>query len=204
MESFDELLVVLNYLTTRTNSVDGACYVRQVGTQYQCILCGLAHCISREQFLHHMLEPGHLQKLHRFKQSLDRAICIVTNFDINVKQRTFERLEKLGRTIWSDAVRASLLRHLTTAHSLSEVKELLDKYEYLEPQALLGLAVWKSECIKQMPDDCTGFLSSHQWIFSGWKVLKKDHRDSNAMSIVVLSVRPFLDPPRDRVKHRGA
>jgi hypothetical protein len=144
MEPFDELLAVLNHLNTSTDSGEGACYAPKNGTINGCVLCGTVtynSANSAEYFRQHGVDPRHLLKLHRFKQSLTRVICMVSNFDANIKQRTFERLEKLGRTIWSDAVQASLLRHLTRALPLTEVTDLLDKYEFLEPQALLGLAV---------------------------------------------------------------
>jgi hypothetical protein len=129
---------------------------------------------------------------------LNQAIVCLEKLENCRAQGTFERLERLGPTIWREPVQAALFRYiaLLPGHdcSLTEVTDLLAKYEYWEPQALLELAVWKSECIKQMPKDKVDFLGAQQWIYSGWKALKKEHRDSNAISIVVSMVRPFLDP----------
>jgi hypothetical protein len=78
---------------------------------------------------------------------------------------------------------------------LAAAMTILRKYEYLEPLALLELAVWKAECLKQMPSIHHGIFRAQQWIASGWKAHKTEQRSSNAMSIIIALVQPFLDPP---------
>jgi hypothetical protein len=206
MESFDELLAVLNHLSISPNSLEDACYVKKVGHDknniplYCCILCDNAGNLYNESLKQHLAQPAHLLRVQKFKVSLNQAIRVLWNLDSCRKQGTFERLDKLGRTIWTDTVHTCLFHHITLKpgheYSLPEAKDLLTRYEYLEPQALLALAVWKAECIQQMPLDGIDFFRAQHWISSGWKALKKEHRNSNAMTIVVSSVRPFLPVKR--------
>jgi hypothetical protein len=82
---------------------------------------------------------------------------------------------------------------------LAECKEKLVRYEYLEQFALLELAVWKAECIQQMPTASHPRLDVYtaiHWITSGWKTVKMEQRKSSAMSIIVSAVKPFLDERR--------
>jgi hypothetical protein len=130
------------------------------------------------------------------------------------KKRAFEQSEWLGCMVWKNAVKAALYDHTkATLHSnpqasLTAAMTMLRKYEYLEPFALLELAVWKAGCLKQMPslnhDICPlscpsinhDIYRAQQWIASSWKAHKAEQRYSNAMSIIVSLVRPFLDPWR--------
>jgi hypothetical protein len=109
----------------------------------------------------------------------------------------------LGCKAWKNAVKAALYDHtmstLYTSNpqdSLAAAMTILRKYEYLEPLALLELVVWKAECLKQMPSNHHGIFRAQQWIASGWKAHKTEQRSSNAMSIIVALVQPFLDPWR--------
>jgi hypothetical protein len=214
MESFDELLAVLNHLATSPNSLEGAGYAIKAGHAshdvniplYRCLLCYKPGYNSGPDYYHgtfmiHLTEHAHLLRVHQFKLSLNRNISMLRKFDNCRKQGMLERLANLGRTIWTDALHASLFHHITLKpghdYSLPVATGLLTRYEYLEPQALLALAVWKAECIKQMPLEGIDCFRAQHWISAGWKALKKEHCDSNAMSIVVLSVRPFLDPLGD-------
>jgi hypothetical protein len=63
-----------------------------------------------------------------------------------------------------------------------------------ERRTLLELAVWKGECLRQMPVISQGnAAAAMEWMRSGWKVEKEAQRSSNAMVIVSNAVLPFLD-----------
>jgi hypothetical protein len=61
-----------------------------------------------------------------------------------------------------------------------------------ERLTLLALAVWKAQCLRQMPavDD---FDAAQDWMRYGWKACKPHQRASNAMDIIILAVRSFLE-----------
>jgi hypothetical protein len=203
MEPYDDLLALLEHLSTGPNLPEGACYMGHRATNFgsymYCILCGDASLWSMDTFKLHTAEPTHILKVHQLKLCLRQTVRMLKNLNDCRKEGVLDRLDSLGETIWSDAIHTSLFRHITSKpghdHSLTKVTELLTRYEYLEPQAMLALAVWKAECLKQMPIHGIDFFRAERWIASGWKALKKEHRDSNAIAIIVLSVRPFLDPP---------
>jgi hypothetical protein len=77
---------------------------------------------------------------------------------------------------------------------LSQAVDKLRHCEFLEGLAVLGLAVWKSMCLLQMPELCD-YLVAKRWTMTDWKTCKPAQCESNAMNVIVSSVRPFLDPP---------
>lgn len=76
----------------------------------------------------------------------------------------------------------------------------LKRCEFVEGVTALALAVWKAQCLNNIPVralDCTGGLVAVQeylqkWEKSGWKTIKEKHRNTNAMRIIVSAVLPFL------------
>jgi hypothetical protein len=60
-----------------------------------------------------------------------------------------------------------------------------------ERLTLVGLAVWKAQCLRQIPP-LTDYYCVQQWLSSVWKLCKPEQRTSNAMDIVVSMVRGFL------------
>jgi hypothetical protein len=59
---------------------------------------------------------------------------------------------------------------------------------------LLGLAVWKAECLWKMPKD-SSVHDATVWIESGWKKCKGEQLSSNAIPVIVRAVGPFLGYP---------
>jgi hypothetical protein len=56
-----------------------------------------------------------------------------------------------------------------------ESDALIQKFERIYRLELLELAVWKVECLRQMPIG-TDLYTSHGWIVSGWKRVKTEQR----------------------------
>jgi hypothetical protein len=62
-----------------------------------------------------------------------------------------------------------------------------------ERLTLLGLAVWKTECLRQVPSVVMDYYTIQQWMSSGWKACKPEQRASNATPIIVSAMRLFLE-----------
>lgn len=63
-----------------------------------------------------------------------------------------------------------------------------------ERLAVLALAVWKAQCVVDMPKDDVkdAYLAAMEWARKGWKSRKQEQRNANAIDTVVLAVKPFL------------
>jgi hypothetical protein len=103
-----------------------------------------------------------------------------------------------------DSVQASLYSFLSDTSedvvqaSLAQALDRLRLCELQEGLAMLTLAVWKSQCLWDMPpasSSCHDYMTALRWTRDGWKSCKAAQRESNAMNVIVLAVRPFLDPP---------
>jgi hypothetical protein len=181
-------------------------------TTYTCRLCDRGP-LSKDHFQLHCSETSHTEKLAEVTK------------DVRFIQAFVKRLHQLSQTplgaidttsmcpTWRNAIRAEALQFLMSPHEEEasdhsciyrrynqpvpvprhQLREMT-RYMFLEQLALLALAVWKAQCLMQMPDG-GGFLVSEQWVKSGWKAQKDQHKDSDAMAIVASAVRPFLDPP---------
>jgi hypothetical protein len=122
---------------------------------------------------------------------------MLRNFDDSHQQGVLDRMEKLGLPAWKDALRADLFCYLTSDHQtdlLVKAERTLMKYEQLERLVLLQLAIWKAECLMQMPDTEIGYSKAVDWMKSGWKALKVEMRGSNAIGTVLSLVHPFMGP----------
>jgi hypothetical protein len=112
-------------------------------------------------------------------------------------------LDQITHARWRNSVQAGLFRFVfcpaTDVHADNELlrQTLLNlrRHHCSERLALVGLAAWKAQCLCQVPDS-GHYLTYAQWIASGWKTCKASQRDSNAMNVIVTSVKPFLDPPQ--------
>jgi hypothetical protein len=116
--------------------------------------------------------------------------------------------EALGQGGWKDALQARVFRFLTTPipmHNMfgynppplspmdliSESDHFIQKFEHSYRLELLELAVWKVECLRQMPLGAD-LYTSHSWFVSGWKRIKMEQLHSTAMSTIASCVAPFL------------
>jgi hypothetical protein len=108
-------------------------------------------------------------------------------------------LNRIRHLPWRDMVLAALYRYVFQQEGADSENghRLLDlplEVQHWERQVSIALAVWKSQCLLDMPKGL-GYIASQQWAKSGWKSFKMDKRRSSAVPIVLDLVRPFLDPP---------
>jgi hypothetical protein len=82
-------------------------------------------------------------------------------------------------------------------HTLGKVIRSMQKYELSERLALLWMAVWKVECLSQMPV-VSDYLAAQKWFSSGWKSCKFRKRKSKTMVMIVSLVLPFLKDPKPK------
>jgi hypothetical protein len=74
------------------------------------------------------------------------------------------------------------------------VVQLLDASSRQEQCVLLELAIWKSLCTMQYPNNLHGILDMFKWCRHGWKTRKQEARQrSNEFHVIISSVLPFLD-----------
>jgi hypothetical protein len=110
----------------------------------------------------------------------------------------FARLKDKDALALPDEVLAPIFRFVKAStlkewqeHTSRKAFTLLHHYENKERLSLLYLAVWKEECLAQMPIAHT-LSCARQWIASGWKKCKLEQSNCNAMSIIASLVHPFL------------
>jgi hypothetical protein len=74
------------------------------------------------------------------------------------------------------------------------IVHVLDAGSRREQCVVLELAVWKSLCTMQFPDNLNGILDVFEWCRRGWKIRKQETRQrSNDFHVIISSVLPFLD-----------
>jgi hypothetical protein len=78
---------------------------------------------------------------------------------------------------------------------LEQVHTILDQLEQKERLSLLELAIWKAQCLLDMPFK-TEYVETLQWHSDKWKSNKLKHHGSNTGAIIVAAVLPF-----QRVRH---
>jgi hypothetical protein len=179
-----------------------------------CLLCDK---VNLDMHTKHFGSACHQEKVKELERHLRRTLHLlarVSHVDSGPSQDLRERVKLLGLGEWREDVMSSedVFQYVTgctlfldlLASPLLHLSQVmvasgpfrpnavlkLERYEDLERLALLQLAVWKSECLKQMP--VGDYFVVNKWLMSGWKACKAKHRESNAMTIVIASVRPFL------------
>jgi hypothetical protein len=152
----------------------------------------------------HYFDDGHQERERRLLCDLQQMIVVTKRITVVFTQSThseLDLLDQIAKAPWRNSVQAKLSRYLFAPSSdvnadnelLHQTLLNLKRCEYWERLVLVGLAVWKSQCLWQMPVSCN-YLASEQWIASDWKTCKAAQRDSHAVNVIVQCVRPFLDP----------
>jgi hypothetical protein len=158
---------------------------------WQCALCNVSAPAL------HVLDAQHVERELRLLDDL-RQIAKVVQRLISLFTVPFhcelDFLEQITHAPWRNSVQAGLFCYVFAGTDDVNLDKELSRHEYSERLALVELAAWKAQCLWQMPDSCP-YLEYTQWIDSGWKTCKRMQRHSNAMNVIVSSVRPFLDPP---------
>jgi hypothetical protein len=157
---------------------------------------------------YHASDLRHAQKrgdflldLQHMKRVLNRYVRLFT------LPRTTEIAysSQISDPLWRDSVQAAFFRYLVapmcTTHMEDPAEhELLERAlsgvrsrQFWEHSSILACAVWKAQCLLQMPKH-GGLYAHQQYGRSGWKRRKLQQRESVAISTIISTVRPFLDP----------
>jgi hypothetical protein len=173
---------------------------------YSCRLCVSLNTESESKAYKHTQDSEHVAKKRkldedhgRIREIIQRSCRVLAEPN---HSEIVARAESIQSKLWKNTVQAEVYRYVFAQddpqHLLLEApRKTLKRYESLEPFVMLDLAVWKAECLRQMPNVGTDFYAAQQWVTGGgWKACKTEMRKSNAMSIVVALVRPFLDSRR--------
>lgn len=171
------------------------------GEMCECLLCNQKMRV--DMYTEHSQEAGHLEKVEKLDSTLNKARSFLTRATWLYRGASgdlFQRTHELESAAWRDEVISannvvsylqgtSAPTHNGMPFSIESIVKLYH-FEDFQRLALLQLAVWKSECLKQVPvGDSFGI---DQWLTSGWKEHKAKQRESNSMTIIITSVRPFL------------
>jgi hypothetical protein len=115
-----------------------------------------------------------------------------------LSNRTLDDIRKLERIRWQDwknHVHAAMFECLTLLPdttgkgALKRVIKIMTWYEQRELLIPLQLAIWKSQCLVDLPPVLGCYIF---WATTGWKANKGKQWDSNARAIIVSLVEPFL------------
>jgi hypothetical protein len=166
--------------------------------KWKCTLCR-CHGMTTEVAKWHLHEPTHSKRMAEARVEKEKVRGMVHAW--NHIHNSFTRLRAKDAISLPDEVLASCFRLIKTASDrpsgsslsslLGKARKLLNKYENMERLSILYLAVWKEECLAQMPAMYT-VSSAREWFAAGWKEHKVEQSNSNAMAVVVRMVQPFL------------
>jgi hypothetical protein len=158
--------------------------------------------LSLEDLKQHCHGQAHYRKQYYLEKDVERASLVARRASYILANPLYGKIQALPEQIPAtaiDAVHAELYRCLIALaasnawcefDSLDRPLKKMKACFQTESLVLLALAVWKAQCLKQMP---TSDTAAQDWIQSGWKSCKAQQPYSNAMEIIVTSVRPFLD-----------
>lgn len=168
--------------------------------RYDCFACQVFD-MSPAVFEEHKTTTMHTQK---WKISSDRIEKKLKRFVGFLTVPLFNKIAKFGEIRdprQRHDIEAALFRYAIEngdeAHqtAMKTAMKTLERYKYKERLVTVALAVWKTQCILASPDP--SYLATLEWARSGWKTVKPEQRDSNAMEIVVKAVQPFLSRDDD-------
>jgi hypothetical protein len=167
---------------------------------YRCKLCEVGR-LPVYKLEHHCEENERFFKQCLLREDVRRALLVAERATQILADPLYAKIQALPKQIPAaiDAVHAEFYRYLIAPAADNERDEngLLDRplkklkaCFQSEALMLLALAVWKAQCLQQMPPNDE---AARDWIQSGWKSSKAQQSHSNAMEIILTSVRPFLN-----------
>jgi hypothetical protein len=188
----------------KDNSHDERCHCEECmidGCQrYRCFLCERDN-MRLEAAEYHCSEDTHMGNLQELKREQEDAICLVDRWNQIHAKKEFKRLGGADRFCLPDSLLAAVYRYTAakspdeeSQHTILKAYRLMKAFEDAERLTLLWLAVWKAECLLQMPLSAD-FYATQKWFLSEWKNAKNAQRQSNAMSTITALVCPFLQSP---------
>jgi hypothetical protein len=167
------------------------------GGKWSCKLCS-CHSMTDKAVEYHLSEPEHRRRMDMAKGERDDAMDIIYRWNEIREDNAFKRLKREDYVSLPDNVSAEAFRYMITRDWVNlhrhkdRAAELLSKYENMQRLSLLYLAVWKEECLAQMPAIVHTIASARQWMTTGWKEHKAEQRNSSAMNVIASLVQPFL------------
>lgn len=221
--SFDDWGVILSDIFTlppesvsSNAAVPYVCTYQHFGTgmpESTCRLCDVEE-LTNDELEAHFQSASHQEKLVLFRRDLNRIMKMSYRWCRLFSEPllgTSCTMDGIGDPSAREAIRANLYSALVTMQdyndarltthlvldrrmfgsSLSPILAKIGTLEQHERLLLLALTVWKGQCIVNM--DAASYLVGQEWARSGWKSRKDEHRTSNAIAIVVLAVRPFVE-----------
>jgi hypothetical protein len=169
---------------------------------YSCRLCQNAELRGQYHVRDHLVDPVHQANVAKLADDHEKLLEIMKRSCRIMSEPNHTTIQKKADTIqsplWKNTVHAEVHRYIFARedpdHLLLDVPlRTLESYNALQCLVMLDLAVWKGQCLQQMPI-VTDVFTAHRWFTSGWKIHKAEQRQSNsAMSTIVALVRPFLD-----------
>jgi hypothetical protein len=163
---------------------------------YQCTLCQQSG-MNENSANCHLSEKSHVERMTRARGERENYVRLVSRWDRLRFEQKLKRLKQEDAASLPDNVLAAAFRclqakdYVTASEFKGRAEKLLHKYENMERLSILHLAVWKAECLAQMPAVNT-FFAAQEWMTIGWKGRKPKHCQSGAMHTVVSLVLPFL------------
>jgi hypothetical protein len=160
---------------------------------------------------YHASEARHVQKRGEFLLDLQYMKTVLHRY---VRLFTLPHSAEIANSnqisdpLWRDFVQAALFRYLVAPMCdtldmegalgerdlLKQALERVQSRQFWNHSSLLACAVWKAQCMLKMPVGGGGLFAHQQYEISGWKRSKPQQLKSAAISTIVSSVRPFLDP----------
>jgi hypothetical protein len=213
METSSEILnaYVLLYTDLESCSLETEEQVsenRRDGRRFSCNLCNQVES-TREKLEFHLQEKRHHEALERLRHDMDLIRVVMQRYTLLFTsdiRMDLSIASKIGCQKWIDPVQASIYRYLTTSPLsnvddnstayLHRLRNRVDTKLMNEGLVILELAVWRAQCILQLPKnaDC---LTAMQWTNAGWKASKAAQQVSAAMRTIVKNVALFLRPHGD-------
>jgi hypothetical protein len=171
--------------------------------QYRCELCETGG-FTDVALKHHFEDEHHQTQVRALTWDVNYAMDIAGRVCRLLSAPVFADLDTLQRQIRHadslNAVNTEFFHYLMNSPAATAQEEE-ERFERpikkmrlclaTERLILVGLAVWKAQCVWHMPP-VTDYAAAQEWMRHGWKNVKVAQRDSNAMSIVLSAVRPFL------------
>jgi hypothetical protein len=161
--------------------------------------CSLCKC--RNMTLHgatqHSREEAHKRKLQELETMQDDAISTIVRWTRIHESPECKRLKEADHKSLPDNVLASVYRFIASSTAperrvhFGEAVGNLVIFEHAERLTLLWLAVWKAECLQQIPV-ISDLFTAQKWLASEWKKQKLAQRQSRAMNTIVSLVSPFV------------
>jgi hypothetical protein len=172
--------------------------------RFRCCLCGYCN-MTLHGAKQHRREDAHNRNIQELEAAQDDAISIIVRWTHIHDSPESKRLKEADHKSLPDNVLAAVYR-FTASNTAPERREHsgqlvsnLQAFEHAERLTLLWLAVWKAECLQQIPV-ISDLYTAQKWFASEWKQQKSNQRQSHAMSTIVSLVCPFVQCP-ERKSH---